>query len=193
MLTTLSPCVGSMPVLLAVLAPPIRFPTVLAAGTVLLTSAAVVMMTLVAVSYVGAASMDFGRVRRHERLILGTGLVALSLLTFFVFSNHSHHHHYHTESGPAVHEAGAHRMHGRRGMHHHHHSQNGHEYRHHVRGSFEHERRGHEHGNHPGPGHLQGHHQRTDGDDTFEKTSLRASRDMPKTGQQFGKKGNDGL
>eukprot|EP00177_Eucheuma_denticulatum_P003408 GFKZ01006160.1.p1 GENE.GFKZ01006160.1~~GFKZ01006160.1.p1 ORF type:complete len:321 (+),score=45.28 GFKZ01006160.1:661-1623(+) len=95
LLTSLSPCVGSMPVLLAVLSPPLRPATVLAAGLTLLVSAAAVMMALVAVSYVGAASLDFTRVRKHERLVMGLSLIVLAVFTFFIFSNHDHHHHGH--------------------------------------------------------------------------------------------------
>lgn len=93
LLTTLTPCVGSMPVLLAVLSPPIQLTTVLFAGATLLASAAGVMMTLVTVSYLSAATLDFAKVRRHERLILGVALVVLALFTFFVFSKHDHAHH----------------------------------------------------------------------------------------------------
>ena len=94
LLTTLSPCVGSMPVLISLLAPPVAASTVVAAAGTLLLTSVFVMCSLVAVSYLGAATMDFGRIRRHERLILGLGLVVLAGLTFFVFSDeHKHHHH----------------------------------------------------------------------------------------------------
>lgn len=83
-----------MPVLLAVLAPPVGVGTVLAAGAAMLAASAGIMMGLVAVSFVGAKTLDFASVRRHERCILGVALVVLSFFTFFVFSKHHHHHHH---------------------------------------------------------------------------------------------------
>lgn len=94
-LTTLSPCVGSMPVLLTLMAPPIDPTKVLIAYFVLLATSAAVMMSLVALSFLGAARFDFAKIRRHERLIVGIGLLVLAILTFFVLSDHHHHHHDH--------------------------------------------------------------------------------------------------
>lgn len=94
MLTALSPCVGSMPVLVSLMAPPVKLSTVLAAGAVLLATSATVMCSLAGISYVGAATLNFEKIRRHERLVLGLGLVILAGLTFFVLSGeHAHHAH----------------------------------------------------------------------------------------------------
>lgn len=106
LLTTLSPCVGSMPVLLAVLAPPIQMTTVLFAAVTLLTSAAGVMMTLVTVTYLSTATLDIAKIRRHERLILGVALVLLAMFTFFVFSKHDHSHHGHNMTHMQTHQHG---------------------------------------------------------------------------------------
>lgn len=101
-LTTLSPCVGSMPVLISILAPPRETATVIIVGGILFSMSAGVMSLLVVLSFIGASSLDFGRIRRHERLVLGFSLVILAFLTMFVFSQdhhdhhgHGHHHHHH--------------------------------------------------------------------------------------------------
>jgi hypothetical protein len=93
-LTALSPCLGSMPVLLALATPPIDWLRVAAAALVLALTSAAVMCCLIATTFVGAARLDFARVRRHERLILGAGLVLLAALTFVLFSKPHHHHHH---------------------------------------------------------------------------------------------------
>lgn len=95
MMTTLSPCVGSMPVLIAMMKPPLDVTRVALAALVLLAVSASVMMSLAALSFVGAARLDFGKIRRHERLVLGVCLVALAALTFFVLAKHDHTHHTH--------------------------------------------------------------------------------------------------
>ncbi len=93
-MTSLSPCMGSMPVLLAYLKPPFTFDRVLLATAVLLTASAGVMCGLVALFLVGAKRIDFGRVRRHERLFLGISFVFLAALTFFLLSRHEAHEHH---------------------------------------------------------------------------------------------------
>lgn len=95
MLTTLSPCVGSMPVLLAVFAPPVETHRVLMTAATLLFTASSVMAALAAISYLGAKSLNVAAIRRHERLVMGIALVALAIATFLIFSNHAHHHHHH--------------------------------------------------------------------------------------------------
>lgn len=98
-MTSLSPCMGSMPVLLAYLKPPFTSERVVLASAVLLTASAGVMCTLVALFLVGAKRIDFGRIRRHERLFLGVSFVFLAALTFFLLSRHEahepHQHHSH--------------------------------------------------------------------------------------------------
>lgn len=93
--------------MISVLSPPVSLGQVLSAWCVLLVSASGVMCSLAAVSFLGAGTFDFARVRRHERLILGTALVVLAALTMFVFSAHDHH------------------AHGPGGMHHHGHVHEG--------------------------------------------------------------------
>lgn len=87
-MTSLSPCMGSMPVLLAYLKPPFGPERVLLASAVLLTASAGVMCGLVALFLAGAKRIDFRRVRRHERLFLGVSFVFLAALTFFLLSRH---------------------------------------------------------------------------------------------------------
>jgi hypothetical protein len=95
-MTTLTPCVGSMPVLLTLVAPPAGVTRVLTSAAVLLVSSAATMTALVAATHAGASRLDFGRVRRHERLVLGAGLVVLAAVTFAVLASHdgahAHHH-----------------------------------------------------------------------------------------------------
>lgn len=93
-LTALSPCVGSMPVLLGVLRPPVHAGTAMAAWMVLAMVAVGVMVPLVGVSYLGAAMFPLARFRRHERVVLGMSLVMLAVVTLFVLPAHDHDHHH---------------------------------------------------------------------------------------------------
>lgn len=131
LLTAVSPCVGSMPVLIAFLAPPLSVSTVMAAGVTMLLASAGVMMVLVAVSYAGSKTLDFVKVRRHERCILGVALIVLALLTFFMFSHHHHHHH---QAHGVSHSSLEHAHHGhdvpllgQGGKHEHHDCEHGHD------------------------------------------------------------------
>lgn len=96
--TSLSPCVGSMPVLLAFLKPPLTFQKVLLAAAVLLAACAGVMCSFVGLSFIGAKRVDFSKFRRHERLFLGVSFIALAALTYFVLTASSHDHHNHGTS-----------------------------------------------------------------------------------------------
>jgi len=98
--TSLSPCVGSMPVLLAFLKPPLTLEKVLLSSLVLLSACAGVMCSFVGLSFIGAKRMDFSRFRRHERLFLGVSFVTLAFLTYFVLtaSSHDHSSHQHSDS-----------------------------------------------------------------------------------------------
>ncbi|CAN8071498.1 unnamed protein product [Agarophyton chilense] len=95
MLTTLSPCVGSMPVLVTLMAPPVAPSTVMLAAAVLFLTSMSVCCALVALSLLGASTMECTAVRKHERLILAAGLILLAALTFFVFTDDHEHHHHH--------------------------------------------------------------------------------------------------
>lgn len=111
--TSLSPCVGSMPVLLAFLKPPLTAQKVLLSSLVLLTACAGVMCSFVGLSFIGAKRMDFSRFRRHERLFLGVSFVTLAFLTYFVLTasshDHSHgHNHGHSESHNHPHDSVVH-------------------------------------------------------------------------------------
>lgn len=104
--TALSPCVGSMPVLIAFLKPPLNALRVLYAFLTLLSAAAVAMCTLVALSCAGAKCIDFAGVRRHERLFLGISFIALAALSYYVLSQHSAHTH-HEAAGTVVRQGAA--------------------------------------------------------------------------------------
>lgn len=95
-LTSLSPCIASMPVLIALVT---DTKNLIAASLVLFVTSAALMCTLVSCTYVGAAQLDFPFIRRNERKIMGWSLVALGVLTFFVFANHHHHHHHNPPNG----------------------------------------------------------------------------------------------
>jgi hypothetical protein len=97
-MTTLTPCVGSMPVLFSLVAPPASATRVLAAALVLLATSALTMTFLVAAAHAGASRFHLSQVRRHERLVLGVGLIILAVFTFAVLTRHdghAHHHHHH--------------------------------------------------------------------------------------------------
>ena len=88
-------------------------------------------MVLVAVSYAGSKTLDFVKVRRHERCILGVALIVLALLTFFMFSHHHHHHH---QAHGVSHSSLEHAHHGhdvpllgQGGKHEHHDCEHGHD------------------------------------------------------------------
>lgn len=94
-LTTLSPCVGSMPVLATALTKPVSFLSVFLIWSVLTLTAIGVMLPLVALSFIGVRYAVFNRVRRHERFILGVMLILLAAVTSQLNSSHHHHHHHH--------------------------------------------------------------------------------------------------
>lgn len=98
-LTSLSPCIASLPVLITIVGDASK---IVVASLVLFATSAVLMCTLVALSYAGAARLDFPFIRRNERKIMGWSLVVLSVLTFFVFANH-HHHHQHAPGATEAH------------------------------------------------------------------------------------------
>lgn len=89
-MTSLSPCVGSMPVLLAFLEPPISLERLALSSAVLIISSAGAMGLFVALSLLGAQRLYFGRIRRHERLFLGISFILLAALTYFVFQHEDH-------------------------------------------------------------------------------------------------------
>lgn len=93
-MTSLSPCVGSLPVLPSIIvsAGGISAMRILSAWMVLLLTAGGAMCVLVGVSFVGAKSVKLSGIRRHERLIMGIGLIMVGLLTLAMFSNHNHTH-----------------------------------------------------------------------------------------------------
>lgn len=93
--TALSPCVGSMPVLLAVLAPPASAARAGLAGGAMLAASCAIMLPLVACAYAGASRLDFARIRRHERLVLGVAFVVLAAATFTVLADHDDDGHVH--------------------------------------------------------------------------------------------------
>lgn len=90
MLTTLSPCVGSMPVLVAIMKPPLDGMVCMIVALVIGSVTAIVMCTLVFVSIIGVKLVDIQMVRRHERLILGVALLVLAACNMFVFDQHTH-------------------------------------------------------------------------------------------------------
>lgn len=90
-LTTLSPCIGSMPVLLTLADPSRGAMPLLLAFAVLSLVTSFVMCVLVAISFLGAEKLDFVAIRRYERLIVGVGFIALAIITFSVLAKHDHH------------------------------------------------------------------------------------------------------
>jgi hypothetical protein len=105
-LSTFSPCVGSMPVVVPMVSPPTAG-NVVRAGCVLVATAGGVMCLLVAASHVGASRLEAPWLRRHERGVLGAALAGLGVLTFFALA-HSHEGHDHSHAGHS-HAGHAHR------------------------------------------------------------------------------------
>lgn len=101
MLTTFSPCVGSMPVLAILLAPPVTTITIIATWLTIFIAAAAVMLPLVFASFVGVRAASVARVRKHERLAMGIALIALAIVTLFFSSDHENHTHVH--GAPSTH------------------------------------------------------------------------------------------
>lgn len=93
----LSPCATTLPVFLAV--GDSSRSTMLAAVLVLLLSTMTVMLTLVSLSFYGAAQLKFGWVERYDKLLVGSVLCAVGILT------HLFHHHDHQTSLPGVQHA----------------------------------------------------------------------------------------
>lgn len=102
-LTTLSPCVGSMPVLATLLAPPVNIITVIIVWLSLYSVASAVMVPLVAASFVGTKAVAVARIRRHERLLMGLALIALAVTTLLI--THDHAAHSHSFGAAHVHDA----------------------------------------------------------------------------------------
>jgi len=111
LLPALSPCATTLPVFLAV-ANGSNATLALAIG-VLLISTMTVMLTLVTLSYYGAAQLKFRWIERNDKLLVGCVLIAVGVLTYF-FHDHDHEahglvgnvedlHHQHSGSGAHVH------------------------------------------------------------------------------------------
>lgn len=129
-LTTFSPCLGSMPMTLSLLNPPVQAITVVKLWMTLVVVATCVMMTLVIATFVGVRYAVLSKVKRHERLLLGVTLIVLAAVTYSM-NSHEHHHH---DNGKAVHQTmmkdgqatSTSCSHGHH--HHHHHHGHGHEH-----------------------------------------------------------------
>lgn len=109
-MTSLSPCVGSLPILSTVIvsADGVSVTRVVSAWMTLLVTAAGAMCALAGVSFVGAKNIKLRWVRRHERLAMGLGLIIVGLLTWVVFAKHEHMHmhahaHAHAHDGSVDH------------------------------------------------------------------------------------------
>lgn len=89
LLPALSPCATTLPVFLAV-ANGSNATLALAIG-VLLVSTLTVMLTLVTLSYYGAAQLKFRWIERNDKLLVGSVLCAVGILTYF-FHDHGHDH-----------------------------------------------------------------------------------------------------
>lgn len=94
-LTTFSPCLGSMPMTLSLLNPPVEYMTVFKLWMTLGLVAICVMTTLVFASFVGVKYAILSKVKRHERLLLGITLIVLALVTYSMNHDSHHHHHHH--------------------------------------------------------------------------------------------------
>lgn len=93
-LTTFSPCLGSMPMTLSLLSPPVQAVTVVKVWMTLAVTATCVMTSLVVAAFVGVRYAVLSKVKRHERLLLGVTLIVLAMVTYSM-NSHEHHHHHH--------------------------------------------------------------------------------------------------
>ena len=84
---TLSPCASTLPVFLAVEDEGIV--TMVTAVLLLLACTLSVMLTLVSLSYYGAARLKFRWLERNEKLVVGLVLCVVGVVTH-VFHNHAH-------------------------------------------------------------------------------------------------------
>ena len=110
LLPALSPCATTLPVFLAV-GNASNATLALAIG-ILLISTLAVMLTLVTLSYYGAAQLKFRWIERNDKLLVGTVLCAVGILTYF-FHDHDHDHGHDLGQGlagrlEAVHNASSH-------------------------------------------------------------------------------------
>jgi hypothetical protein len=74
---------------------------------VLLVSTLTVMLTLVTLSYYGAAQLKFRWIERNDKLLVGTVLCAVGILTYF-FHDHDHEAHGLVGTVEDLHHPGAH-------------------------------------------------------------------------------------
>lgn len=117
-LMAFSPCVGSMPILFALLRPPFDVARAFFTFCALFATSAIVMVSLVGVAFKGANRFNLSALRKHEKLVLGLSLVTLAIATYFVLPYfHSHHHHHH---GGDIQSSVA-QAHGLESVHSHHH------------------------------------------------------------------------
>lgn len=89
LLPVLSPCATTLPVFLAV-ANGSTATLILVIG-VLLVSTMSVMLTLVTLSYYGAAQLNFRWIEKNDKLLVGCVLCTVGILTYF-FHDHDHEH-----------------------------------------------------------------------------------------------------
>ncbi|XP_021720642.1 uncharacterized protein LOC110688231 [Chenopodium quinoa] len=87
----LSPCATTLPVFLAV---GNSSSMMVLAIIVLLFSTITVMTSLVALSYYGASQLKFHWVERYDKILVGSVLCLVGVLTL-IFHDHDHHHHDH--------------------------------------------------------------------------------------------------
>ncbi|KAK1277531.1 hypothetical protein QJS04_geneDACA003526 [Acorus gramineus] len=88
LLPALSPCATTLPVFLAV---GNSSSMMVLAIMVLLVCTITVMTSLVALSFYGASQIKFHWVERHDKLLLGSVLCLVGILTL-IFHDHGHHH-----------------------------------------------------------------------------------------------------
>lgn len=105
LLPALSPCATTLPVFLAV-ANGSNATLALAIG-VLLVSTLTVMLTLVTLSFYGAAQLKFRSIERNDKLLVGTVLRAVGILTYF-FHDHDHEGHGAVGNVEELHKLSAH-------------------------------------------------------------------------------------
>lgn len=86
----LSPCATTLPVFLAV---GNSSSMMVLAIIVLLLSTITVMTSLVALSFYGASQLKFHWVERYDKLLVGSVLCLVGVLTL-IFHDHDHHHHH---------------------------------------------------------------------------------------------------
>lgn len=92
---TLSPCATTLPVFLAVGSA--SQGVLLLAIMVLLISTLTVMLTLVALSFYGAAQLKFHWIEKYDKVLVGSVLVAVGILTY-LFHDHEHEGHEHSNA-----------------------------------------------------------------------------------------------